>query len=83
MKLFSHISHALQALIEVTTKAFTKTIPEVGETTFIAAHMINNTISTSALAQAIENRKEINLLLGLEEQVTEEQLAEINKRLEY
>jgi len=82
MKLLSSISNSVQAILNSTTKVFTKTIPTVGEAAFHTTSMANDTIKTARRAQLIENSKEINEMME-KANLSNDQVQVIEQQLEY
>lgn len=82
MNLLATLSNSLISLIEVITQFFTLAIPKTGRTTYNSISMVDDAVCKARRAQLIENQQELNLLLGEDEQVTESQLADINKQMD-
>lgn len=82
MQLVKSISHAVTAMIEVTSKLFTRTVPEVGKVTFHTVSMASDAVETARLEQLIENKAEVNRILE-QANLSDEEVKELHAKLEY
>jgi hypothetical protein len=56
MNIFKVLSAMLVNLINIIDKAFNKTLPMVGSTTFYATKMVNDTVKAAASEQDLEHK---------------------------
>lgn len=73
----------LTELINELTKAITRILPKAGSATYQTVSMADDAIVDARRAMLIRNQQELNLLLGKSMELTPEQEAAIEAKLEY
>lgn len=73
----------LTELINELTKATTRILPKAGSATYQTVSMADDAIVDARRAMLIRNQQELNLLLGKSIELTPEQEAAIEAKLEY